>query len=82
MYTITTYHPHYGPSGEPYRVRARFDGRTTVEHFWTHQDAMEARDRAFDQGAKSVHVSGLPFIGAACGFGPTVKASELPDIRD
>jgi len=29
-----------------------------------------------------LHVSGLPFIGAAAGFGPEVQASQLPDIRD
>jgi hypothetical protein len=80
MHTLTHYQPHYGPQGEPYRVRARFDDRTTVQHFWTHRDAMEARDAAFDQGAHTVHVSGLPMIGAACGFPP--HTNPLPEIAD
>jgi hypothetical protein len=77
MHTIKHYQPHYGPSGEPYRVRARFADRTTVEHFWSQAEALEARDRAFDQGAKSVHVSGLPFIGAAAGL-VLMTANNLP----
>jgi len=78
--TLTHYQPHYGPSGEPYRVRARYADRTTVEHFWSQAEALEARDRAFDAGARSVHVAGLPLRLAAAGFGPDV--AELPEIAD
>ena len=80
MFTLTHYQPHYGPSGEPYRVRARFEVGTTVEHFWTAEEANEARDRAFTAGAHSVHVSGLPMIGCAAGF-PT-RSTPLPEILE
>ena len=69
MITLTHYQPHYGPHGEPYRVRARYTDRTTVEYFHTQAQALDARDAAFDAGARSVHVSGLPMIAAAAGFG-------------
>jgi len=79
MITFTHYQPHYGPHGEPYRVRARFDDRTTVEYFHTQAQALDARDAAFDAGARSVHVSGLPFIGAAAGFPSVARQLRIDD---
>ena len=73
--------PSYGPHGEPYSVRARFDGRDNIEsHHWTEGAALEARDRAFDAGARSVHVAGLPFRGAAAGF--PRREPPLPYVED
>jgi hypothetical protein len=51
----------------------------TVGFFWTRQQALHARDEAFDAGAHTVHVSGLPMIGAAAGF-PTPKG-PLPNVE-
>jgi hypothetical protein len=58
--TRTIYQPSYGPCGEPYRVRARFADHIDESHYWTERDALDARDAAFDAGARAVHVSGLP----------------------
>jgi len=66
--TITVRQPSYGPQGQPFSVRARFADRMTEAHYWTEREAMEARDAAFDAGARAVHVAGLPFRGAAAGF--------------
>jgi hypothetical protein len=62
--TRTVYQPSYGPHGEPYSVRARFADRIDVSHFWTEREALDARDAAFDAGARAVHVAGLPLRGA------------------
>ena len=58
--THAVYLPSYGPHGEPFFVRARFEDRIEQAHCWTEREALDARDRAFDQGALSVHVAGLP----------------------
>lgn len=49
-----------GPHGEPYIVRARFSDRIDVSHYWTEQQALQARDAAFGAGATAVHVAGRP----------------------
>lgn len=77
--TMTVYHPHYGPHGEPYSVRSRFADRTTLSHHWTERDAMEARDQAFDAGAHGVHVAGLPLRSAAVG---PVSSGPLPEVKE
>jgi hypothetical protein len=58
--TFTRDQPSYGPHGEPYSVRARFADRIDLSHFWTEREALDARDSAFDDGARAVHVAGLP----------------------
>jgi hypothetical protein len=55
-------------------------GAEAISFDWTRDAALDARDAAFDAGAHTVHVSGLPMIGAACGFGE-VKG-PLPAIED
>ena len=67
MTTLIVYQPHYGPQGQPYTVRARFADGMTEAHYWTEREAMDARDAAFDAGAKSVHVCGLPLRLAGTG---------------
>lgn len=62
--TLTIRQPSYGPQGQPYSVRARFADRIDQSHHWTESEALDARDAAFDAGAHSVHVAGLPFRGA------------------
>jgi hypothetical protein len=58
--TAIVYQPSYGPHGEPYSVRARFADRIDESHYWTEAEALDARDAAFDAGARAVHVAGLP----------------------
>jgi hypothetical protein len=58
--TFTRFQPSYGPHGEPYSVRARFADRIDLSHYWTEREALDARDAAFDAGARAVHVAGLP----------------------
>ncbi len=65
MHTLTIRMPSYGPQGQPYSVRARFAAGVVESHHWTEREALDARDVAFDAGAHSVHVCGLPFRGAA-----------------
>ncbi len=65
MNTLTLYQPSYGPHGEPFSVRARFAAGVVESHHWTEREAMDARDAAFDAGARSVHVCGLPLRLAA-----------------
>ena len=77
MITLKHFCPHYGPSGEPYRVRARFADRTHVEHFHTQAQALDARDAAFDAGAHAVHVSG-PL--AVKGMGAPLKPSQIEKV--
>jgi hypothetical protein len=62
--TFTRFQPHHGPHGEPYSVRARFADRIDLSHHWTEREALDARDAAFDAGARSVQVAGLPMRGA------------------
>ena len=47
-----------------------------LSHHWSEAEALEARDRAFDGGARSLHVASLPLRLAAAGFGP--ETTELP----
>jgi hypothetical protein len=68
------------PQDDVYRVEARFEGRTVTEYYATPQAALEARDRLFDQGAHSVHVSNLPTTGCCAGF--PVRTTPLPEVRD
>ncbi len=76
--TLVTPQPSYGPNGEPFSVRARFAAGVNVSHHWTEAEAMDARDAAFDAGARSVHVAGLP-ARLAC-TAPAV--GELPEVLD
>lgn len=76
--SMTIYQPYHGPHGEPYRVRARFEAHSTLAYFWTSQEAAEARDKAFDEGASAVHITGLPCRGAAI----VPKAAPPLDIDD
>jgi len=78
MFTIKTYSPHYGPQGQPFRVRARYQDYERVQYFWTEREAYEARDEAFNAGSLSVHVSGLPTIVAHSGF--PQRTSKLPPV--
>jgi hypothetical protein len=80
VHTLTVYQPHYGPAGQPYSVRARFAGSSVVSHYWTAEQALDARDEAFQAGAVAVHVRGLPFVGCAAGF-PTHQG-PLPSVED
>jgi hypothetical protein len=80
MTTLKIYQPCLFPGGRTYRVRARYADRVSVAYFDTQAEALDARDAAFDQGAHAVHVSGLPFLGVAAGFGPDV--GKLPKIAD
>ena len=34
MLILTHYQPHYGPHGEPFRVRCRYTNRSTTAFFW------------------------------------------------
>lgn len=81
MTTITIRQPYYNPrGGHTYRVRAHYEDRCEESFHRTERDALDKRDKAFDRGAHSVHVAGLPFHGAAAGF-PSV-ATPLNIIDD
>ena len=62
MHTITTYHPCYGPHGEPYRVVIDTAEGVVGEWYWTLSDALEARSVALDMGYAGVRVIGMPTI--------------------
>jgi hypothetical protein len=79
LVTRTIYQPSYGPQGEPFSVRARFADGLHEAHYWNEAEAMEARDQAFDQGARAVHVAGLPL--RVCGVFPR-PAAALKIIDD
>jgi hypothetical protein len=68
------------PQDDVVRVVGRFDGRTVTEYHGTLDAALEARDRLFDEGAHSVHVSNLPTTGCCAGF--PVRTTPLPEVRD
>jgi hypothetical protein len=50
------------------------------ERIHSTEAALDARDAAFDAGARSVHVAGLPFLGAAAGF--PARHGVLPQLVD
>ncbi len=77
--THTIYQHSYGPCGEPYSVRARFAAGMSESHYWTEREAMDAREAAFDAGARAVHVAGLPCRLAAVG---PVLSDPLPNVED
>jgi hypothetical protein len=78
MNTVITYHPSYGPQGEPYSVFARYPDKLLVSHHWTEDEAMNQRDGHLQRGGVHVRVVGLPTRGTSAGF----PREPLIEIRE